>query len=279
LGVRRELQSTLAYLRKERPACRVVCGFRDILDEKSALQAEWERRGTIEALERYFDHILIYGEQRYFDFASEYDLPSPLRRKLIYTGYVIPELSEAKPLHLPFDSDAPLVTFTFGGGEDGGEILATVLDMLESEDAPSFNSFILTGPFAPGPLIRRAQALAKRSQHVMAADFTHNPLDLFRESALVVSMGGYNAMTELMAYGQNLLVIPRIRPRQEQWIRASIFKKHGFCEVIDPRLLSRDLLRQEIESALGREARSANLLPAAGLAKFQSLFMQQGPLQ
>ena len=81
LGVKKELVPSLQYLREVLPECRIVCGFRDILDGQDEVAHEWERRDTVQALENFFDEIFVYGEKDIFDFSKEYNLSAKLEKR------------------------------------------------------------------------------------------------------------------------------------------------------------------------------------------------------
>lgn len=78
------------------------------------------------------------------------------------------------------------------------------------------------------PRNKRAQ-LAKRSRpyRVKIRPFYPRMEELFGAADLVVSMGGYNTICEILSQGTPTLVVPRETPRKEQLIRAgSLQKKH-----------------------------------------------------
>lgn len=268
LGVKRELIPALEYLRNYNKKCQIVCGFRDILDDDATVQKEWNKRDTVKSLENYFDHILIYGEKDIFNFADQYQLPPSLEKKIIYTGYIHPEENlEKENIKLKFSGTRPLVTLTLGGGGDGGEILETVLPVFKQD--PGFDLILLTGPFAPSALIEEAKLLARDRDYLMAREFVANALDLFKASDLVVSMGGYNTMIELLSLQKKSLILPRVKPRQEQLIRAQMFQRRGACDYIHPDELTGEGLIKRIHELLPRSA-PAQAFPARGLSEFKT---------
>jgi predicted glycosyltransferase len=57
-------------------------------------------------------------------------------------------------------------------------------------------------------------------------------------------MGGYNTVCEVLVAGKPLLVVPRIRPREEQMIRASRLAELGLLSLMHPdRMTTADLSR------------------------------------
>ena len=86
---------------------------------------------------------------------------------------------------------------------------------------------------------------------------------------LVVSMCGYNTITEVLQKGKKAIVIPRVKPGQEQLIRAQSMAKVGLIKMIHPELLNPDLLMGNLFSTLNSVEYSSykNSLNFAGLSK------------
>jgi len=51
---------------------------------------------------------------------------------------------------------------------------------------------------------------------------------------LVVSMAGYNTICEILSLRKRAIVVPRVRPVQEQWMRAERMAKLGLLRAIHP---------------------------------------------
>lgn len=267
LGVKRELYPTLDFLRTHSKKTHIVCGFRDILDEREAVEEEWRRRDTKRALRKFFDSIFVYGEREIFDVQKQYDLPEDLAEKLVYTGYIHPDaFLDQEGVDFQFDDPTkPLVTLTLGGGGDGQEILKTFADYLESSPfAETHNSVVLTGPFMEAAWSRDSKSLDRFAGRVQVRGFLSNPSPLFAKSDLILSMGGYNTMCELASMGKRPLILPRVTPRKEQLIRAEAFHSRDLCDFIHPR----DLTPQTIENAIRARLAKAPVIgafPARGL--------------
>ncbi len=61
-------------------------------------------------------------------------------------------------------------------------------------------------------------------------------------------MGGYNTTTEILSFNKRALIVPRIKPRTEQWIRASRLAENGIIECLHPDELSPDALSAFMQS-------------------------------
>lgn len=267
LGVKSELIPALRYIREEKLNTKMVCGFRDILDEKEKIYEEWNRKGILKGLEDYYDSLLVYGEKSNFDFVKEYDLSESMSQKIVYTGYVQPkENIERQDFPLDFGNDNPVVTFTLGGGGDGWNFIDIYLKALENNLLPKdLNFILLTGPFASVPLVDRAKRLEREMTNFKVMEFTNNPQGLFEKSRLVISMGGYNSIVELLHMKKYPLVLPRVQPREEQLIRAKVFKAKGLCDYIHPSELTANTLSQKIIEMVKVDRENIPSLPTNGL--------------
>ncbi len=67
---------------------------------------------------------------------------------------------------------------------------------------------------------------------------------------LIVSMGGYNTLNEIIWLRKPAIVTPRVHPRREQLIRAGRMADLGLLQMIHPRDLTPDLLGQKVLAAL-----------------------------
>ncbi len=250
-GVHGEMLPTLRYLRTWSPETRIVLGMRDIEDSPEATRAEWHANGTHQLLEQVYDAILLYGERRLFDPVAAYGMTPRAAQKLRECGYLRRNTQPRPPdmVRRELDvTDRPLVVVTVGGGGDGYPILRTHLQMVE-EHRPDFHSLVVTGPLMP----RGKRALLQRmaqGQDVTLLEFTPDLPSYIHAADLVVSMAGYNTVCELLSLGQRALLIPRVRVRAEQRIRATQMAQQGLAQVLLPSELTPARLLQAIQQGL-----------------------------
>lgn len=64
--------------------------------------------------------------------------------------------------------------------------------------------------------------------------FVAEPLKLMQEAECIISMGGYNTVTEILSFNESALIVPRVTPRKEQWIRASRLAEMGIVDCLHP---------------------------------------------
>jgi len=68
--------------------------------------------------------------------------------------------------------------------------------------------------------------------------FVSEPTRLLRSADHVVAMGGYNTVCEVLSFSKPALIVPRVKPRREQLIRAERLQALGLLEVLRPEELS-----------------------------------------
>ncbi|MGJ5619710.1 glycosyltransferase family protein [Sulfitobacter sp. MF3-043] len=227
-GFRGELLPTLEWLRL-RGRTRTVLGLRDVLDEPEVLTAEWERKGALQAAENLYDEIWVYGVRDVYDPTEGLPLSDELRKRIHWTGYLRREVTD--------EADAPAdpyVLITPGGGGDGATMVSLVLSAYEQDPDLSPNALLVYGPFLSGDVRDAFDArVAKLNGRVTAVGFDSRIESLFAGAEGVVSMGGYNTFCEVLSFDKRAVIVPRIVPRLEQWIRASRAEQLGLVRMLD----------------------------------------------
>ena len=84
-------------------------------------------------------------------------------------------------------------------------------------------------------------------------EFTNDLMSYLGAADAVVSMGGYNTISEILSLQKKAIVIPRVRPVQEQLIRAERMSQHSFFQYLHPDALTAENLMQMLQAELTRE--------------------------
>ncbi|HEX2088318.1 MAG TPA: glycosyltransferase [Actinomycetota bacterium] len=196
----------------------VVLGLRDITDAADAVRGEWDASGAWEALGGVYDRMLVYGDEHLPTTAQDLRLAERFPGKVKLVGYL------ARSIRPPTQSQngVPTVLVTAGGGGDGHQLLSGYLSFLERLPADSrFRSIVVTGPFLSRSRQREVKARCRAlGPSVEVLCFTDHFEELLSSAAGVVSMAGYNTVVEILSAGVPALLVPRRKPRMEQWLRA-----------------------------------------------------------
>jgi predicted glycosyltransferase len=256
LGVKRELAKTLEYLQTERPETSLVLILRDILDCPEAVRSNWERNGHYEALRRFYDLVLVLGEEEIFDPVKEYNFPLPVVDRTVYCGYIRRE-AEAHSRRemrriLGVDEKERLVLVTPGGGQDGYHIVECYLTAIRAmSNDYLFKSLIVCGPEMPEQQKTKLHQGISGDPKVMFYDFTGEMMSLMAASDVVVAMGGYNTVCEILSLKKRAIVIPRVRPTEEQWLRAERMSNMGLFKTIHPDEVTPEHPERLMETLMG----------------------------
>ena len=246
-GLRGEVKQTLEMLKDRNTP--LVLGLRDVMDEPAALAPEWERKNVLPALEDLYDELWVYGMKDICDPFDGLDLPATVKMKTRYTGYLrrhVPAIGISP--HLPMMDD-PFILVTAGGGGDGEGLMDWVLRAYEYDADLPYPALLVLGPFMAqeqqAEFVERAAALDR----VEMITFDTRIESLMARAAGMVSMGGYNTFCEILSFDKRALIVPRTKPRLEQYIRAQRAEELGLISMMvddgdrDPREMARALRR------------------------------------
>ena len=258
LGMKGELRPILEWLRNKQPQAQIHLNLRDILDDPRTLLPIWEKTGVQEVLQEFYDTIHVFGCRSVYDAVAAYGLP---QGKTDHLGYICPPPEgdrEEKPMAPPREEGRWRILVTVGGGGDGNAILRCVL-RLQKFLGPltPFRFFMVAGPLMNPESYREICQEAKGIKGVYLYKSIEHLSSWMAQSDLVLSMGGYNTLCEVMAFARRSVVIPRIYPRTEQMIRVRALEAKGILRVIEPDELNPDKLNQVLCQTLESE----NILP------------------
>ena len=254
LGLRGEVEETLLML-KDR-GVPLILGLRDVMDDPDLLAPEWERKNVVPALRELYDDV--YGLPQICDPLEGVELPKSVRKRMTYTGYLRRTLPHTPLPPTPLVKiNGPYILVTTGGGGDGEAIIDWVLRAYEHDKAMPLPALLVLGPFMQS---ERQMEFLKRTaklKKVEAITFDAQLETLMERAVGVVGMGGYNTFCEILSFDKRALIIPRTRPRMEQYIRAAQAEELGLCRVLvedetkDPKVMStalRHLPQQQLPS-------------------------------
>jgi predicted glycosyltransferase len=230
LGLRGEVEPALEYLKRRGTPC--VLGLRDVMDEPSLLAPEWERKDALPALERYYDEIWVYCLPHICEPLKGLELPGRVRQIMTYTGYLKRHLPKTESQLRLEKVREPYLLITIGGGGDGEQIIDWVLRAYEHDPEIPYPALLVLGPFMGSTLQTGFQKRVGRLDKVEAITFDAHIESLMDRALGVVSMGGYNTFCEILSFDKRAVVIPRMEPRMEQYLRAQSAHKLGLVQIL-----------------------------------------------
>lgn len=249
-GIDGELQNTLSALARLARRPRLVLGMRDILDEPERTKASFAASRAMDTITRHYDEVWIYGEPSIFDAVREYAFPARVARITHYCGYL-----KRPVLRVARAEGPPRVLVTAGGGEDGAAVLRAYLrDLVALPRAVALRSVVVCGP----ELAAGERAALRREFGSMAdvelLDFEGDMTRRYAEADAVVAMAGYNTVCELLSFGKRAVLVPRVAPVREQWMRARLLDARGYFRMLTPDALAPGVLMRAVRETLAAQA-------------------------
>lgn len=231
LGLKGELEPTLQMLASGNT--KVILGLRDVMDSHDALQKDWQKRDVLNKIQEYYDRIWIYGPSDFWNPLDGLDVDSRIWDKTIYTGFLRRELPAVIPLE-SHNIPEKYILVTTGGGGDGSPLMEQVLAARELEMSDDYPLLMVLGPFMKTENRERIRLRASSLPNITVLDFESKMEVLLDGATAVVGMCGYNTFCEVLSFDRKALFVPRVQPRQEQYIRASRARELGWCEMLTP---------------------------------------------
>ena len=254
-GLAGELEPSLRHIKCSLPQTRIHLVLRDILDSSRVTVDAWTRRGYYNILRWFYDRVLVLGDQSIFDVCEEYQFPQDLREKVHHCGYVQRQLparsrSEIRQ-ELGVEQEERLVFVTAGGGEDGYELFSASLAATRSlAQRLPLKTLLVTGPELGTEQTQAICRTAQTQDGLQVIKFTDDLISYMNAADIVISMAGYNTICELLTLGKRAIVVPRVRPIEEQKIRAERLAGFRAFRTILPDELTPRTLEGAIEEEL-----------------------------
>ena len=259
----------MRYLQTSLPEAKPLLLLRDILDSAEPTIRAWEKHGYYEAIRSFYDRILVVGSSEIFDPCETYQFPASVAAKVRFCGYIRRQPGRQsravlrRSLQLQGEK---LILVTPGGGEDGYHLLATYLEGLACLPAGhNTQSLIVCGPEMPPAQRTLLYKAAAMYPHVRISDFTDDMMSYISAADVVVAMAGYNTVCEVLSLHKRAIVVPRVKPVAEQWIRAESMARRGLLQTIHPDALTPQCLMHTVLATLSSSNGHPNLLPQLDL--------------
>lgn len=260
LGLEGEVGATLKMLRQR--GTRTVLGLRDVLDDPTALRAEWRRKSALPAVENLYDEIWIYGTEKFYHPLQGLPLTPRTARKTTFTGYLKrPPLQDPLPDHIK----RPYILISPGGGKDGVEMVDLTLRALQTAKktatSPAPAAVFVLGPFMDKTKRAHFKQRAANQPDITVLDYHPRLESLIENSQGIIAMGGYNTFCEILSFDKPAIILPRHQPRAEQLIRARRATDLNLLTMLEPRDTTPENLLPLLQNLPHQPPPSQNLPP------------------
>jgi predicted glycosyltransferase len=238
-GLQDELKKTIETLRIVAPETKWVLLLRDILDAPKQTIAEWHLLDSYRAIERFYHQVLVVGTPEVFDTCAEYQFSPEMLSKSLFCGYIRRQQAskhrEVLRQELKLAPGERCVLVTAGGGEDGYPLIHAYLEGLATLPADyPLKSLVVCGPEMSRTERETLFQMATQHPQVTISEFTDDLMSYIEVADAVVAMGGYNTFCEILSAQKPSIIVPRVKPTEEQVIRAHKMAELGLLEMIHP---------------------------------------------
>lgn len=226
-GAMDELRPALDGL--SRTKTQTVLGLRDILDLPDRTRRSWAASGIDRLVGESYDHILIYGDRRFFPSAGAYGLRALKPGAVTECGVVTTVL----PTERGTAQMAPdRIVVSGGGGRDAYPLIdAAIRAARLLPDRPERSITAITGPLMDAELRAEARRLGAAAGVTVLERVPDLPA-LMRSADLLITMTGYNSVNEALATGCPVVTVPRLGPSAEQRLRAEALERLGLARYL-----------------------------------------------
>ncbi len=198
-GKHDELLPLLRYMRRNKVAAALL--MRDI---PAARDEAFKLRGTgsmVLRQARYYAALLVAGDANFFDVAREYEWPEELRRKLIYTRFVLPARAsktreEVLGVWPGLSAERSLVVGSCGGGWQSEEFVPVLLEgmrLVHQASGAYPQLLIFAGPAVDAERLRQWRRTAAGLRGVVVETFSLSLADVLGHADLVLTQAGSTA--------------------------------------------------------------------------------------
>jgi predicted glycosyltransferase len=230
LGLRGEVEETLSYLKTR--GTTLVLGLREVMDAPHLLEAEWKKGDVMRKIGLFYDMIWTYGPPDFYDPLTGLEVPASVSAKMKFVGFLQRSLShDEMPGHRP---EGEYILVTTGGGGDGAELIHDVIHAYQQDPELQHKALIVLGPYMPAKKRRKLIKKGGKIPYIKIIEFDSRMEELIAGAKAVVAMGGYNTYCEILSFDKPALIVPRVKPREEQLIRARRAAELGMIEMLLP---------------------------------------------
>jgi predicted glycosyltransferase len=252
LGVGGELEPSVLALRAS--GCRLVLGLRDVDQGPSDPRAR-------AVVRQHYDAVVVYGPVSAAGALDDLGVP------VAHVGYL--STAERAVALTPDDLEPGYLLATTGAGHEGFRLLATLAEAIR-RDPPPVRVVMVTGPLMGREAVRRLRALIA-GLPVELFEFRPDMDRVLAGARAVVSTAGYNTVAEAVRAGRPALLVPRVRPGDEQLLRARRLADAGVQDMLHPDDLGVATLRAAVERLLARPFATPDLSEHRGAERAAEL--------
>jgi len=229
-GKRNELQPALCHLARRSPSTRRVLQMRDIPfppGENFRLSASPKR---ITEDSKLYDYLFVAGDSQFFDLATEYNWPDPVKRKLLYLGFITPETEKTQPA-----TRSGSIVASFGGGWEAEPLASKVAQAclrLKEQIGDNLSLDLYPGPALQKEAFHKLENLLVDHPDIRIRQFSADFPQVLARADLAILQAG-STVFQILESPIPIILYARDFKTQEQQYRAARIRQFPNIETID----------------------------------------------
>lgn len=230
-GLAPEIHDTLEMLKSR--DCKITLALPDLIDTTLEQRKVWKRTKVVTAIDRIYDHIWIYGAQRFARPLEEVDAPAKLLSKVTYTGYLrrnIPRRSST--FEPPFTN--PYILVTTDDSDAGADLMDWMLTAYEHDATLPHPCLLVLNPLLPAAKRKIIRGRTARMENVRVIEFEEGTASLMPGAVGVVTTPEYDAFCQLLSFDKRAILVPQNAGRPSQENRAARAAELKLARTIAP---------------------------------------------
>jgi len=214
--LKKTLPEILGYLKSNYPYCKIISSVRDLPVSDSENVLKFDFNSVRHDLDLYYDMLLVHSPKE-FSLLGDNKFLKKLKTcvPISYTGFVVDFPNSKKKCK------KNEILVAVGGGRDGNNLLDKIFDdICKRKFARNTKFTFVTGEF------HKSSKVYSHPQIRKVCKFIPDLVNEYSKYGCVISMAGYNTVSELLATNTKSVLVPR-KDSFEQTKRAQFASKNS----------------------------------------------------
>lgn len=224
----------------ERPTSgKRILTLRGILFDREKTNREYFKGDAAKWIMEKYDALFVHIDPNIFSIEDNYDIPSELRNKIQYTGYLAckNEMNKKEArLKLGIDNEKKIIVASMGGGQGAIDIWLNIIKGLGDNEKEYDEAYLITGPYLEKEDYLVLQKNEFENKKIKVINYVNNMQEWMIACNLFIGAAGSNMIGEVLATNCNTILIPRQVREIEQHLHSKILSEKGIvrmCELSD----------------------------------------------
>lgn len=211
-----------------------VLTLRGVLFDKEKTEREYFKGDALRLLEDIYDDIIVHIDPDIFSLEENYDIPSSIKDKLHYVGYLSASFEKNKEKcrsELGIEMGQRIIVASMAGGQGAIDIWKKIYEALNTNRDCFDECFFITGPYLENDSKKILTEVQKNDKKIKVIEYVSNMQDWMTASDLFIGAAGSSMLGEIITTSCNAIVIPRQVREVEQYVHSTELAKRNIVRM------------------------------------------------